>query len=178
MSISEIKKQKAYDKTQGVCIICGRQVGVSEKWSVEHYIPRAIYKWIDNQELKNKLESIDNLFIVHAYCNFQKDSSLPTSKLIDELPINEALRANIHQLYKSVERHVLEYKAMKQSVWDYQQHKCVFCHKEITLRNSILRRKNNKLTRCRENAMCLCFKCSVRAGNQHYKHRMVKKKQL
>lgn len=177
MALSINKKLLIYQKTDGICIICNRPISLNPaQWSVEHYIPRAIYKWLPNQELEAKLESPTNLFIVHHDCNFKKDCALPNIKKINNLKINESVKTELRHLYKSVADSLAQYTAIKQSTWDSQQRKCYFCHRNITLNFATLRRINNNLPRSRNNAMCLCFYCSVKAGNPHYKKRMVQNK--
>ena len=171
------KKNIAYQKTNGICIICSRQVSSDmEKWSVEHYIPRAIYKWVPSQQLRDVLESVENLFIVHQKCNERKDADLPTIKSIHHLPISSELKLELLQLYKSVESEISEYRAIKQSVLSSQNALCYFCNHKICMLNSTLRRLDNKKQRIATNAMCLCLSCSIRAGNPSYKRKIVKQK--
>lgn len=178
MALSTNKKLLIYQKTNGMCIICNQLIhNDPTQWSVEHYIPRAIYKWLPNQELEAKLESPANLFIVHHDCNFKKDCALPNIKKINELQLNQHVKNELLELYKSVADSVAQYTAIKQSTWDAQHRKCYFCHRYTKLNFATLRRINNSLPRVRSNAMCLCFYCSVKAGNPHYKKRMVQNKQ-
>ena len=74
--VSITKQRAAYNKTNGICVICGKKLSDDENlWSVDHSIPRAIYKWIkDDDEARSIIESEKNIFIVHPYCNFAKDS--------------------------------------------------------------------------------------------------------
>lgn len=179
MNPSRYRKKRAYDKTRGVCIICGKPIADDpEQWSLEHYIPRAVYKWVRSSELESRLESVVNLFVVHIHCNFKKDSQMPSHKTIANIHANDAIKTELHQLYDQVASNIAQYHAMKQSVWDKQGRLCVFCQRPLPLKKAILRRKNNLLDRTKDNAMCLCFRCSTRAGSEKYKHKMVKKKQI
>ena len=78
MSKSLKLKIKTYEKTQGICIICCKMIEKRPAhWSLEHFLPRAIYKWLPDPELEARLESPANLFVVHKQCNLVKDSHLP-----------------------------------------------------------------------------------------------------
>lgn len=174
--LSDNQKHIVYQKTNGICIVCGKKVSDDmQKWSVEHYIPRAIYKWIPTQSLRDILESESNWFIVHKNCNIKKDADLPTIKSIQNLPVDNRLKVEMVQLYRSVENELSQYRAIKQSVLAGQNYKCLFCNRHISLLQATLRRKDNRRARLADNAMCLCFTCSVRAGNPSYKRKMVKK---
>lgn len=178
MASSFKKKSFIYQKTNGICIICNHHITHDPvQWSLEHYIPRAIYKWLPNQELESKIESFANLFIVHHDCNFKKDCALPNLRKINELKLNDNIKNELLNLYASVSDSVAQYTAIKQSTWDSQHRKCYFCHRNTEFNFATLRRINNTLPRIRSNAMCLCFPCSVKAGNPNYKKRMVQKKQ-
>lgn len=178
MVLSQNKKQLIYEKTNGICIICNQSIDNDPaQWSVEHYIPRAIYKWVPNGELEAQLESPANLFIVHHHCNFKKDCALPNIKKINALQLNDTTKTELRNLYRSVADSIAQYTAIKQSTWDTQHRKCHFCHRPIRLNWTTLRRIDNHLPRIRSNAMCLCFYCSVKAGNPHYKKRMVQNQQ-
>lgn len=175
-SFSEEQKKIVYRKTDGICIICGKKVSNDpKKWSIEHYIPRAVYKWVPNQKLKNTLESESNLFIVHKKCNAKKDAELPTINAIRNLPVNDILKADIIKLYKDIHDSLLTYRTIKQRVLARQKNQCFFCKKIISLFDATLRRQNNNKSRTANNAMCLCSFCSMRAGNPRYKAIMVKK---
>lgn len=174
LSVSD--KQTLYDKTHGKCILCGKiMLKGQQELSLEHYIPRAIYKWIPHKKLKQQLEGFNNLFIVHKQCNFIKDSNLPNTKQIKRLPIDEHTKTLLLSFYKSIENELIQYQAIKQRVLQQQQNQCLFCHKTISLKTSTLRRKNNNQARHQDNAMCLCTKCNFRTFNTQYKHDMVQK---
>ena len=175
-NVSDAKKYLIYKKTHGICIICSKKIVCDcNQWSLDHYIPRAIYKWIPDQDLRNKLESLDNLFIVHRKCNINKDANLPTLKDIHNLPIDNDLKSNMVNFYQSVEDRLIQYQALKQGVLTTQKFRCLFCKRTISVFNSTLRRIDNKKLRVMDNAICLCFFCSVRAGNSKYKQKMVAK---
>lgn len=178
-NVSITKKREAYKKANGVCFICGKKLSKKEsEWSVDHFIPRAVYKWAPNEKVQNRIESGDNIFIVHPECNYSKDSALPTNKSINAMYAKEAIKAGIKELYRESEQSLVKYKAVKQSTLASQDRKCALCGKNISLNTATLRRKDNRKPRCRENAMCLCENCNIKAGNAHYKRAMVKKKKI
>lgn len=177
--ISATQKRDAYAKVNGICFICGQKLSNNEReWSVDHFIPRAVYKWVPNQELQSLIESENNIFVVHPKCNYSKDSELPTNKKINSMHAQEVVKNGIKELYKVSAPSIAEYNAIKQRAWDIQGQKCAFCGKKIPLNAATLRRRDNNKHRGRDNAMCLCDKCNVLAGNAHYKKKMVAKKDI
>ena len=177
--VSMAKKRDAYAKVNGICVICGKKLSDNEnEWSVDHFIPRAVYKWVPNKETESLIESGDNLFVVHPQCNYSKDSALPTNERIKTMHAERAVKAEVKELYRVSEQSLVKYNAIKQSTWDNQDRKCALCGKKIPLSAATLRRKDNKERRCRDNAMCLCENCNVKAGNAHYKKTMVKKRKI
>lgn len=161
MQLTEESKQRLYDKTAGICIICHKKISRHpEKWSVEHFIPRAIYKWVPSRNLKIILESSENLFIVHFHCNLKKDSALPSIKQITQLGVEDEIKDQIFRIYNFVEKEIMDYRAIKQQILTAQQEKCAFCDKPINMHTATLRRRDNKQPRVVENAMCLCVRCN------------------
>lgn len=155
-------KIRIYQKTLGICIICGKPVpNEMRAWSLEHYIPRAIYKWVPNAYVQSQIESETNLFIVHERCNFQKDSTLPTLHTIDHLHASPAIKDELYDLYDDIKYAIYRYKAIKQAVWVSQDKCCAFCKKSLSFGKSILRRRDFDLPRTQNNAICLCFSCSL-----------------
>lgn len=170
MLMTEDGKQRLYDKTGGMCIICHKKISQHpEKWSVEHFIPRAIYKWVASRHLKGILESFENLFIVHYYCNLKKDSALPSIKQILKLAVNDDVKDQIFRLYNVVEADISKYQVIKQQVWSSQQGKCALCQTPMSMLKTTLRRKDNKQPRVLENAMCLCVGCNRHADTRKRK---------
>lgn len=174
--MDKLFKQKIYKKTQGICIFCGKKLSSDGlDWSVEHFFPRAIYKWIPNPEVSKVLESLSNLFIVHIPCNISKDSRLPNLKNIHALHANDDIKANLHALYIHIESAIKDYHNLKNNQWLTQQKCCGFCQKPVKLVRTTLRRKHNDLPRSAENAICLCYRCSMKANNPAYKVAMATK---
>ena len=174
--VSITKQREAYARTKGICVICGMPISKDErKWSIDHFIPRAVYKWVRDDQAKELIESGDNIFIVHTHCNYDKDSTLPSNQVIKDMHADKAVKNTMRDLYKEAEESVVSYRAMKQSTLDAQDKKCAICGKTLTLNEATMRRVNNKKSRSRENAMCLCEKCNVKAGSSGNKKRMVKK---
>lgn len=178
MTLTSTTKQKLAEKTCGICIICAEPLSTAAQSSIEHFIPRAIYKWIGRPNLKQQLESPANLFLVHGKCNFYKNAELPTPHAINALPVGEHIKNELMQLYRTVETAIDRYRSIKHSTLAAQKGRCAFCERPPALQDATLRRKNNHLERIAENAMCLCFKCSVRSSNAQYKHKMVAKKRI
>lgn len=177
--VSITKQREAYAKAGGICIICGKKLSADEsKWSVDHFIPRAIYKWVPKGGMKELIESGQNIFVVHPQCNFSKDSTLPTNQNINSMHMNSAVKEEIKELYHAAENNVNEYRAIKQSTLDMQDRKCAICGKKLGLNDATLRRIDNHKGRRRENAMCLCDNCNRLAGNPHYKRKAVKKNNI
>ena len=100
MSKSLKLKIKTYEKTQGICIICRKMIEKQPAhWSLEHFLPRAIYKWLPDPELEARLESLANLFVVHKHCNLAKDSHLPNVAQIRNLPVRAHIKDELEALY-------------------------------------------------------------------------------
>lgn len=158
-------KTDIYYKTHGICVICGKPMTHQpEHWSLEHFIPRAIYKWVPNPILTKKIESFANLFIVHPRCNFIKDSALPTTHSIYTMHASLSVMREVDRIYSEVKPFINQYKALKQEVWKNQHKKCFFCQKKLSFSQAILRRKHDNEPRSRQNAMCLCTRCSRDLG--------------
>lgn len=172
------RRQQAYQNSNGICILCNQPILSHEKWSVEHFIPRAIYKWIQKPEVELQVESAANLFAVHMDCNLKKDAEIPTVNTINSLNVSQTIKDELLLVYREIYDSIEQYRSMKQSVWAKQECSCAFCKKRIRLVKATLRRINNQLERTRENAMCLCFHCSLKASHPEYKKKMVDKKQL
>lgn len=173
------KQREAFAKTKGICVICGKKLREEEKyWSVDHFIPRAIYKWIPDIKTRELIESGKNIFIVHHQCNITKDSALPTKQSISDMHASDEIKADIRELFRATEKSVIAYRSIKQSILDNQNKKCAICDKELGLNEATLRRINNNLDRSRENAMCLCDNCNRKAGNSKFKRWAVRNKNI
>ena len=174
--MNRITQFRAYEKTGGICIVCGRPLSRHpEKWSVDHFIPRAIYKWVPGKKITRILESDDNLFIVHPHCNFRKGSALPTNQLISSLHAEENVKESMRKLYKTVEPKVIQYRAIKQSTLDSQHRRCGNCGRSLALNDAVLRRINDEGERVRENAICLCERCNKKICSRKRKQKMAAK---
>lgn len=176
MGYSLHKKEQILQKTGGKCILCGQKVILNKTSNIEHYIPQAIYKWVKHQNLKQQLESLENLFIVHKRCNIKKDSRLPTQKNISVLRVHHNIKEQLRILYKTVQESVNVYTSIKQSTWEIQKRLCYFCDKPITIHQATLRRRDNAQTRRKENAICVCSKCNIQAKSSKDKANMIKSK--
>lgn len=176
MSVSIYRQRKAYARTKGICVICGKPISRDESaWSVDHFIPRAIYKWVPGIRIQRLIESGDNIFIVHPRCNYKKDSALPTNRLIKSMHADDEILDSMRALYKEAEEGVVAYRAIKQSTLDSQGRRCAICGRRISLNDSTMRRINNRRGRTKDNAMCLCNRCNAKAGSSWQKKRMVKR---
>ncbi len=175
-TVSITKQRAAYARNNGICVICGKKISPNEKeWSVDHYIPRAVYKWVPDKVSKDLIESQDNLFIVHQKCNFSKDSTLPTNQAISSMHANKEIKDKTLKLYNKTQDGVDTYRAIKQSTFDSQGKKCAVCGKKLTINDATLRRISNNKGRNRDNAMCVCERCNIKAGTTEQKRKMVKK---
>ena len=172
--VSITKQRKAYARTKGVCVICGKPLPENERqWSVDHFIPRAVYKWVRDSQTKALIESGENIFIVHAHCNFDKDSALPTNRAIKDMHADREVKDDMRKLYKAAEGSIASYRAMKQSTLDAQGKKCAACGKRLSFNDATMRRIIDRKGRSRDNAMCLCERCNVRACSAAAKKQMV-----
>lgn len=175
-TVSITKQREAYARTNGICVICGKKISPNEKeWSVDHYIPRAVYKWVPGKMSKDLIESQDNLFIVHQKCNFSKDSALPTNQAIKSMHATKEIKDKTLELQHKIQDGVDSYRAIKQSTISAQGNKCAVCGKKLTFNDATLRRISNNKGRNRDNAMCVCERCNIKAGTSEQKRKMVKK---
>lgn len=183
------KEDKIYCKTQGICILCGKKVHKPRSninghtqmkgrrsFTIEHYFPQAIYKWVERPNLKSQIKHLDNLFIVHQQCNVNKDSHIPTKHHIHRLYAHQDIKHQLEQLYERLLDDINAYNALKKSVWSKQNKQCFFCDKSITFVQATLRRLDNNLKRIKENAICICSKCNIRAGSRQGRIRLLKQK--
>lgn len=159
MGETVLDKEMLFAKTNGICIICGKAVD-RHAWSVEHYIPRAIYKWVPDRYLVSQIESDDNLFMTHYRCNTQKDSKLPTLYDISTLHTNDAIKGQLYDLYDRVKYGIRQYKTLKSAILKNQKGECAMCKKKVSPQRSVLRRRYPDLPRTKDNAMCLCRQCN------------------
>lgn len=89
-TVSKAKQREAYARTHGICVVCGKSLGGDEStWSADHFIPRAVYKWVPGKKLRTLIESADNIFITHPRCNLEKNSSVPTMASIGLMHADE-----------------------------------------------------------------------------------------
>ena len=157
-------QRASYERTKGICVICGKPLSRYEsKWTVDHFIPRAVYKWVPDKKIKRITMNRDNLLIVHGRCNLNKGSVLPTNRMIDEMYAEEDVKESLRRLYKKAEENIIRYRAIKQSTLDSQDKRCAACGRRISLNHSVMRRVDDSQPRSRENAMCMCEKCNIRA---------------
>lgn len=169
------KEDKIYRKTQGICILCGKKVHKPRSninahtqmkgrrsFTIEHYFPKAIHKWIQQPHLKSHIEHLNNLFIVHRKCNMKKDSQIPKMKDIRKLYVSPIIQEQLTMLYRTLYDGIVAYRAIKQSAWDRQQRVCFLCHNQIMIHQATLRRFDNKLERSRDNAICVCQTCNTK----------------
>lgn len=174
MKASIGKQRAAFARTKGICIICGRPLSNDEgKWSPDHFIPRAIYKWVPSKRTQSLIESAGNIFVVHQWCNFDKDSALPTKQSISRMHASKDILDDMRELYKATEDSIVAYRAIKQSTLDSQGRRCKICGRRLTLNGATLRRIDNRKERTRENAMCLCRNCNRKAASTSQKERML-----
>ncbi len=168
--------RNAYERTNGICVICGKKLSPDENtWSPDHFIPRAVYKWIPNQETKKAIESEENIFIVHPKCNLRKNSTLPSNRVISYMHASQSVKNSVKSICKQTEDSVSEYRKLKQNTLNNQNGRCASCGKKLCLDTSTLRRINNRKDRVESNAMCLCDKCNVLAGTSAGKKRITSK---
>ena len=176
MTVAITRQREAYARMNGICVICGKRISEDEtQWSVDHFIPRAIYKWVPNDATKKALESDDNLFVVHRRCNYKKCADLPSTDKIKNMHADEKTKDSMQNLYKNVESSVKAYRGIKQSTFDSQDRKCAACGKRIKLEDATLRRIDNHSGRVRDNAMCLCAECNLQACVSKKKKEIAKK---
>lgn len=170
-------RQQLLNKTRGCCILCGQNIHLaSSQATIEHYFPQAIYKWVERPDLKKQIEHLDNLFIVHQQCNVNKDSYTPTKRHIHQLHAPQEIKHQLEQLYQRLLDDINAYNALKKSIWSKQNKQCFFCDKSITFVQATLRRLDNTLKRVKDNAICICGKCNIRAGNRQGRIHLLKQK--
>ena len=174
-----IEMQRAsYERTHGICVICGRPISRNEsKWTVDHFIPRAVYKWVPDNKIKRITMSFHNLLIIHPHCNYNKGSVLPTNQMIDDLHAEEDVKQSLRTLYKKAESNIIRYRAIKQSTLDSQGRRCAVCGRRLPLNRAVMRRIDDTKVRERENAMCICEKCNLRACAAKRKGKMIRSRQ-
>ena len=154
-------------------MICGKKVTHDEnRWSVDHFIPRAVYKWIPDERLKTRLESVENVFVVHEGCNFDKDSLIFTVSEIKKLKVDAIVRDDLYKLYKDSEESINEYRSMKQRTLDLQKRKCAFCEMDLLFKDATMRRIDRKNKRTKDNAMCVCSRCNLKANRAKIRNKM------
>lgn len=154
-------RRKAYARTHGRCAICGKPVSRNERqWSVEHFLPRAIYKWVPGKRIHDLIESSDNIFIVHRECNVDKGSDLPTKQMIENFGADAKTKRRMQRLRQEAQADIDAYRAMKQSVLERQGRRCAGCGRPISFGDATMRRIDSDGERTKENAMCLCERCN------------------
>ncbi|MBO5388783.1 MAG: hypothetical protein J6A59_11685 [Lachnospiraceae bacterium] len=184
--LSPNKIEIIHNRQNKKCIYCNRPIDIKLQrgihWNVEHVIPRAIFKWLenilpkkDNDKLFKLITSMDNLALVHYKCNIRKDSYIPSEKELKELKVStNVINKYIDTLNKTNE-YIQQYYDIKNRVYSKQKCKCFICKKRTTFKSAVIRRKDSNIPRIESNAMVICTQCNSELHISKYKKRVDKR---
>lgn len=74
MAISKKTRQQVYDKYEGHCAYCGREIAYKDM-QIDHIVPlkRGISRlWVEDRGYKRGTDDLDNLLPSCRMCNFRK----------------------------------------------------------------------------------------------------------
>ena len=163
----------------GVCIYCGKPISIDEQrgviWTVEHIIPRAVYKWLerclsveDCNLLYSLIDNKNNIAISHYSCNLQQGSSVPTEEDIDKLICSTTLKERYKNQIRLSLKFIELYDSVLDVVWSRQKCKCGKCGKILPKHYATIRRRNYGKNRTINNAIAVCYSCNMEIStNQH-----------
>lgn len=169
-------RRKSYAYTDGKCVICGKLLPPDpDEWSVDHFVPQAIRKWIPGRRIRDLVDRQDNLFVVHPKCNFSKGSDLPTNAMISGMHASAKVKRGMRRLRQAAQKDIDAYRRLKRDVLRKQGYRCPGCGRHIDLSTATMRRIDDTSARTKRNAMCLCERCNRYATNADRKRLLAKK---
>ena len=147
-----------------VCALCGEAI-VSDDLSMDHFVPRAVDKWVTKElrpkqrvKIHSAILSQANLLSSHKGCNFAKLDAIMS---IEELYINSKAELNrVTTTYTICQPAINRYLFYKKNVLDRQEGKCYICRQPLQGRSSTIRRINNVKERRWDNACIVCSECN------------------
>ena len=146
-----------------VCAICGKEIAFTP--SVDHVLPRSLYKWSEAylsktefNNIKSLIESSDNKVMTHEVCNAFKEDEIP---LIETLYLSDVDKSRLNDLEKSLKNIIVNYRENKTKLLLGQNRRCASCGCKIK-NEGVLRRINPKRKRTWDNACIVCHKCNLK----------------
>lgn len=164
--------RKVLERQDGVCIYCGKHIDMGEQrgvsWSLEHVVPRAVYKWVERVMSKDEvnkcfelIDSKDNLAITCCSCNVRRGSLLPS---VDSVISNKYMSDDLKSMYintiAGLQKYMDIYKAVIDISYKRQNCKCARCGSFLPLSQATLRRRNKNKLRTVKNGMLVCPYCN------------------
>lgn len=161
-------------KQTTVCPLCGESfTEITAKnrryyWSLDHIIPKAVFKWslnkfpMDEDVMFQLLDTMDNYAIVHTRCNMRKGNTLYVLNHLEELHCSESTldmyRANIELASK----YINYYRHLFTRIMNRQHNKCYCCGNRIQNKAPVIRRIDCNGKRIMKNAMLVCSSCNCK----------------
>lgn len=161
-------------KQTTVCPLCGEtfiKITAENRryyWSLDHIIPKAVFKWSlnkfpnDKDAMAQLLDTMDNYAIVHTRCNVSKGNTLHVLNHLEDLHCSESTldtyRANIEKASK----YISYYRHLFTRVLNRQRSKCYLCGNPIQGMAPVMRRIDSNKKRTMKNAMLVCSSCNCR----------------
>lgn len=179
-ALSDSTLHKLHNRQDCMCIYCGEYIDIREPrgiaWSVEHIVPRTVYKWIERTAPKSvvencfrDIESLSNLAITHHHCNYACGCSLPTAESIkNNNYIPEPLKTEYLNSLQRLKPYVDKYLVILDYLLKKQKSKCGRCGCLLRIDQAVLRRRNVNKIRNIRNAIVLCPECSSQRISSKY----------
>lgn len=170
---------RLYARQYGKCVYCGKLVDVAEQrgvaWSIEHIVPRAVFKWLERillprevDELFKLIEDNNNIAITHYECNFTRGCSLPTVDGIKNMSIPNDLEIIYLNTLNKTQDYINIYRSIVNSTLEKQEYKCGRCGKLLYEDDTVLRRRRKDRIRNPKNAIAYCNCCNEYVSKGKY----------
>lgn len=164
--------KELFKRQDGICPYCGFQIGGAilpnteiNTYNVDHLVPVAVFKWTvkDYEDFLMKKEiwnRYDNLAVTHIKCNAGKNARIIKPKQFAQDSRCKRICSGYQKFYEEVEPFIEEFLALKERVYERQNHRCYCCNRPINFNTSTVRRLDSNLPRTEDNCILCCNKCN------------------
>lgn len=152
-----------------ICPLCGRKFSSHSNINKDHLIPQAVATWskelLTKQEyspLRHYINSAYNIYLVHEFCNYRKQSILLNLSQVRKLSYSKEDLLKISEMYISLNSQLNCFRSKINQTKNLQNNRCYSCRRKLG-NHFVIRRINSKKTRSWKNNVCLvCNRCNTR----------------